>query len=221
LEVDVIISKEITFCTTAMCRPRVLDRCYSSFYANLKGLQLRTVKLLINIDPLPNVNDRKKVIDVAKKYFGEVCINLPDKPNFTRAVNWLWSVADTPYIFHLEDDWELIKPIYFNDIITQFDKHPNLYQVVLRAYEYQYQEIALSPSCIAQTFYSVWGGKLDETLNPEVQLHKKMGLRTMNQTHVIAIPKKIIVKDIGRKFLKKICFKKPDIKSKFVSWVKK
>jgi len=172
------------FTTTAVVRPHVLDRTLGSFSKNLKDINLKECRLVINIDPLPPIK-RKNVIIVARKYFGDVKYNLPKTANFTAAYNWIWSNAETEYIFNLEDDWELIKPVSIQKVLGYFDKNKKLLQVLLRAYRYRYKTCALSPGVLHRRFYSAVGGKLVITSNPEIQLRgERFGIRMPLNTKI-------------------------------------
>lgn len=217
------------FTTPAMARPDILDRTYSSFSKNLKGIDLKECRLFINIDPLPADVNRTKVAAVAKKYFKEVHANYPDKANFTAACNWLWSNAETEYIFHIEDDWQLIKEVSVKRMLNYFKQHSELMEVCLRAYRYKYITCPLSPNIMHKRYYKAVAGKLDENANPEVQLRgKKFGIEmpapalgVACKGKIIACPEKqgnVVIEDIGRRWLKKSKFKKPKKKGGFISW---
>ncbi len=218
------------FTTTAMTRPMILDRTLTSFSKNLEGINLKSCRLFINIDPLPPEIKRKTVIEVAKKYFKEVHYNLPKVANFTAAVNWTWSGARTEYIFHLEDDWELIKPVSVPKLLNYFENN-QLIQVILRAYRYRYKTCALSPSIIHRKMYSAVGGKLNIKVNPEAQLRgNRFGVKMPSKGTIghkkliVTFPEKtrlVILRDIGRKWINKTIYKKGGgvrKKARFITW---
>ena len=214
--------RDITFTTTATNRPAILRRTYASFSESITDINLRNTKLLINIDPLPSRDKIADNIAVAEEFFGDVQARTPAEPNFSGAINWLWSEANTPYIFHLEDDWILIEPIKIKPLIVNMKDR---LQIILRAYGYRYDKMVLSPSIIKRELYSAIGGKLDVKLNPEIQLRNPAiaGFK-INRSMVLDFPhdrSKIIVKDIGRKWMARQKFKRPDKKSNFFKWVKK
>ncbi len=217
----------LDFTTTAVARPRIVNRTYNSFTKNLKGVEFDKCTLFINIDPAPAGVDRKNVVKVAKKYFGKVVPNLPKTPSFTGAYNWCWSSAKTRFIFNLEDDWKLLEPINIKQLVSFFDKHKQLYEVALRAYPRKYNKCALSPALLHRRFYHKVGGKLDTKLNPECQLRgRAFGLRLPSPESgipangkVVAFPSKVVLADLGREWLKKQPLKKPKKKAHFTSWV--
>ena len=219
------------FTTTAVVRPQILDRTLGSFSKNLKDINLKECRLVINIDPLPP-NRRKHVIQVARKYFGEVKYNLPKQANFTAAYNWIWSNAKTEYIFNLEDDWELIKPISIKKILYFFEKNNKLLQVIIRAYKYTYTTCALSPSVLHRRFYSAVGGNLKIDINPEIQLRgNKFGIQMPSRSSktishkgsIIVYPeyiKSVVLRDIGRQWIRKSKYRKTGSgrKGRFITW---
>lgn len=212
----------IVFTTTATNRPKILDRTYDSFHRHISDIDLRECKLIINIDPLPSSEKIEDVIRVAKKYFGEVVYNIPEKANFTSAINYLWSKADADYIFHIEDDWLLIEKIELLKITKQLSENENLLQCILRAYDYKYDKMVLSPSIIKKCLYNKIGGILNPNLNPEIQL-RDIGITKyeINKTRLSVCGEHPIVEDIGRKWIEKSGFKRPDKKAHFNSWIKK
>ncbi len=217
------------FTTTAMARPDIVYETYYSFNKNLKDIDLKKCRLFINIDPLPEDVNREDVVKVCSEFFGEVIHRMPDKPNYTAAYNWLWRSAKTNIIFNLEDDWELLEQIPVYRLIEFFDFYPNLFEVALRAYPYKYDKCPTSPSFMHRRFYGAVGGKLNENINPETQLRGKNfgiempGLEVPNNDKLVAYPKdRIIVKDIGRKWLNNSNYKKPNCKKcHFTAWEKK
>ena len=220
----------IDFTTTAMARPEIIDRTYSSFSKNLIGLNMKESRLFINIDPLPVDIDRNEVVKVAKKYFKEVHVNMPPIANFTKAVNWCWSNAKTDLIFHLEDDWELTQKISVPKMIQHFKDLPNLMEVALRAYNYSYKSLPLSPCIIHKRYYKKVAGRLNETINPEIQLRgKKFKIKmpvlsggVPRDGKLVMYSNDIVIKDIGRKWMNQSKYKKPTgKKGHFITWEKK
>ncbi len=223
------------FTTTAMARPDIVHDTYATFSKNLEGIDLKQCRLFINIDPLPVDGDREKVVKVGKKFFGEVYANLPDKPNYTEAYNWIWSNAETKFIFNLEDDWGLMEPVSIPMLLKYFDDglYPELLEVALRAYTYPYKSCPTSPSIMHERFYKAVGGKLNPKVNPEMQLRGNrfgifMPARSLGVRHegrIICYPedtKRVILKDLGRVWLEKSEYAKPNIqKDQFVAWIKK
>jgi hypothetical protein len=223
---------EMDFTTTAMSRPRLVEQTLKSFTTKLKGVDFKKSRLIINIDPLPPNIKRKEVIAVARQFFGTVVYNLPKVANFTAAVNWTWSRAETEYIFHLEDDWELLRDVPVGKLVENFDKNKALLQIILRAYRYPYRTCALSPSIIHARMYRKIAGKLNETVNPEAQLRgerfgvvmPKRGKGSIRARKTLLVypekPRQIILKDLGRAWINKTRYKKTGggKKAQFLTW---
>ncbi len=224
---------KMDFTTTAVARPMIVNKTYESFARNLKGINLKNCRLFINVDPLPPDVNRKNVVKVARKYFGEVHANFPEEANFTAAYNWIWSNAETKYIFNIEDDWQLIREVNVRQLLSFFEKAPKLMQVALRAYRYRYLSVALSPSILHERFYKAVAGNLNPKRNPEAQIRGKnfglkMPARSLKISHkgkVIGYPgniKQIAVRDIGRGWMKRSKYRKPrSSKTRFVTWEQK
>lgn len=207
---------KISFTTTALARPEILEQTYKSFSNNIEGLDMSECTLYINIDPVPNNKLQEETLLVVKKYFNNVSYRMPEQPNFTNAVNWCWSSANTPFIFHLEDDWILLKKINISSIFDLFDKMGAL-EVILRAYATKYNKLALSPSIWKHSLYKTFAGKLDVNINPEIQLRNKKFAKSFCKKNIMTTEKHIIVKDIGRDWLKNKGLKKP-LKGKFIKY---
>ena len=220
------------FTTTAVARPKILDRTLASFNKNLRGVNLKECRIVINIDPFPRKANRKAVIQVAEKYFKEVKYNLPKVASFPAAYKWVFSNAETEYIFNLEDDWELRSKIEISKIMEYFKKNPKMIQVLLRAYRYHYRTCALSPGVWHMKFYEAAGKNLKTDLNPEAQLRGErwgiiMPTRAMKavkaKNFVGVYPqslKHVVVRDLGRAWINKRPFRKNGAgkKARFTSW---
>lgn len=208
---------------TAVPRPEIHERTFSSYTRNIKGVEWDKCTLYINIDPLP-VTSRAmnlaafETICIANRYFGDVVWRRPKKANYTEAYNWIWSNAKTELILNLEDDWELTREIDIQDVIKPFQECETLYEVVLRAYSYHYPCTCTSPAILHKRYYGAIGGKLDPSRNPETQTHSRtdFGIFIPNKKncpgeeikkYVQVYPEKChdenecISKDIGREWL--------------------
>ena len=210
----IMIEDKIAFTTTALSRPYVLEQTYYSFVNNIEGIDVSKCTLFINVDPVPNNTLQQDTLAVAKKYFNNVVYNITKEPNFTGAVNWCLTNADTPFIFHLEDDWCLLEKINIVDLIALADEKVAL-QIVLRAYDYDYNWPVLSPGIWRYSLYKTFVGRLNININPEAQLKKKEFV--YDRDKIIVVGEDIIVKDIGRHWLKVKGLEKPT-KSEFIKY---
>jgi hypothetical protein len=213
----------IAFTTTATNRPEIIERTYTSFCENINGINFKDTTLFINIDPAPNTINIKEGVRVARRFFGKVIYNMPSVPNFSAAINWLWSQATTPYIFHLEDDWVLKRPINIGSMLKAMEQK-DVEHVALRAYKHKYHKMCLSPSLISQKLYGHVAGKLRTDINPELQLRSKeiVGFN-FRARHVVVLPRDIrttLIRDIGRKWMQINKIRRPAKKVKFFKWAK-
>jgi len=96
---------------TATRRHRVLRQTLESFKRNL--FKDYPVRIIINIDPIGPDIDQEYCFTVCEYVFPstEIAIRMPPAAHFGRAFKWVWNQARTNYVFHLEDDWELVREI--------------------------------------------------------------------------------------------------------------
>jgi hypothetical protein len=205
----------LDFTTTAMRRPEILRKTYESFSTNLKGIDFSESTLYINIEPLPEEIPASEVVKVAESFFGHVIVCESKKCNFTAAVKWCWKNTTRNYVFHLEDDWILLSRLKVGQLIKRLN--PPIVQVALKAYTYKYNKIALSPSLLSGQFVRDISCKLIITSNPEVQLRGE----NVRGHSMMSFPDRIIIKDIGRAWMKKSDYVRcSKVKHEFVAWKK-
>jgi len=83
-------------------------------------------RLIINVDPVGESIKPAKVIKVARQYFDDVIFNIAQTPSFPKAVKWVWSQATAPYIFHWEDDVNILREIDVDHMIKILKDNPKL-----------------------------------------------------------------------------------------------
>ena len=168
--------------TTAMARPKLVERTYKSFTSNLRGVDWDKSILWINIDPFPYDTQEEykeieknveELIEMASNYFGKVEANFPEKPNYTNAYAYVWGNAETDVILNLEDDWSLNRPIHIRKLMQHFENCNTLYEVVFRAYNYFYPCTCTSPGLLHKKYYKAVAKKFDAKRNPETQTHSR------------------------------------------------
>ncbi len=216
---------KLEFTTTATCRPKILQATYASFTKNLLGINFKKSTLYINIDPIPPKVDPQAVVEVAKKFFGKVIVNIPKTPNFCQAIRWCWCQPKGYFFFHLEDDWTLNTRISMDLLKRRLEKGgKRCFGLNLRAYKFMHNRICLSPCLVKSKIAREIALQLNPLLNPEKQL------RPRNFTNAtggkirgyfnIHYPISSIITDIGRKWLKKAKYKRGnDIN--FITWSKR
>ncbi len=217
---------DVVFTTTACVRPDILDETYRSFSSNMTDMDLKEYTLYINVDPMPQrtSHTQQDVVNVAEKYFGKVIANTPKEANFCRAIKWLWHQAQSKYVFHLEDDWSLLKPTLFSNILKRFVKYRGLYQVRLNKNPKKKSATrlyGLSPCVCRKDFYEAVAKNLNPKRNPERQLRdvKSWGIAQPSKHRVMPFPKnETIVKDIGRDWRVKHGMSKEINENKFIKW---
>ena len=144
---------------TAVRRPEIIYKTLSSFVNNLFDKEsLKKSQLIINIDP---VGEAKESIGTIKDicfsfFFDRVIYRIPDVPNFSAAFKWVWRQTDANYVFHLEDDWELVRPINLKEIINVLGSEPDLALIRLPMFKSGIKEMKNW-----NRFYS-WNGKYFE-----------------------------------------------------------
>jgi hypothetical protein len=133
--------KIINITMTAICRPEILERTLKSFRENMfidsPGLKYN---LIVNIDPVGDKGvSQDDIENLCKKYFDSVKAFKPSKPGFGQAFKTIWShsVLTSPahFTFHLEDDWELLRPVDLDSLCNMFTKYPNLQILRLSAFQ--------------------------------------------------------------------------------------
>lgn len=214
-----ITEKTLTFTTTAMPRPEIIDQTYASFSRHFLEFDFKQATLLLNIDSFPDKRDdhkRQEVADVARKYFGNVIVNMPENPNFAAAVKWCFSKIETYYCFHLEDDWELLTPFKVS-IFNQFFVPPHVQQLAFRAWKNVKSNFWLSPCFLRGTFCREIAEKMNIVDNPEVQIrtlcggYKPEGFLYFPFDH-----RAVILKDLGRNWMKEKGFNRGE--RNFTQW---
>lgn len=210
------MESDIDFTTTATIRPEVFRRTLISFEQNLRGVDFSQSTLHLNIDPVPA--ERRQhwadMVAVADQFFAQVHPHMPATASFPAAVKWCWSRPKTKYFFHLEDDWEIIRPFELSNAVTMLERHSELSCINLRAYMgIQDDRICLSP-CLMRTEHAhEMAGRLVLTVNPEKQLRPTTLGNPCGGKHEgffgVQVPQQPIIRDIGREWLLGSGWRKP------------
>jgi hypothetical protein len=193
-------------------------------------------RLIINIDPIGDGVRPKQVLRVARKYFDNIIFNFPTQPCFAQAVIWCWSQVQSDYVFHLEDDWELLVPINIDDMISILDAHINMASLRLNKFKtkvskctnkYGYSpfpQLALNPTLFSGKFIKEIFPLMTNSRNPEKQLRPvdngNLSMCLKKWIHGIYTKQshQKVVRDIGRLWMNKTPFTK---KTGFLFWEKK
>jgi len=94
--------------------------------------------VFINIDPVGPGDPRETAI-VAGEFFPikKLTIHVPFTPSFPKAFIWCWQqtlTTDSACVFHLEDDWELTRPIDLQQLFILLRLYPDLSILRLSAF---------------------------------------------------------------------------------------
>uniref|UniRef100_A0A6M3L343 Glycosyltransferase n=1 Tax=viral metagenome TaxID=1070528 RepID=A0A6M3L343_9ZZZZ len=195
----------IDIAMTAIIRPEVINKTLKSFCREAFSKRNHKYRLIINVDPIGRSDvDSMSVISICKRYFPkeDIIFNTPNMPSFPKAVKWVWSQVQSEFVFHLEDDWLLLKNIDLNDMILTFRKYDNLASLRLSnkklkvvgtrlidvgplRYEYKREihkklnvaigrgvSFSLNPSLMRCSVIKSIVPLLKENVNPEKQLRK-------------------------------------------------
>lgn len=113
---------------TAVVRPEILERTLASFARNLfKSYKDYGTRLIINIDPVGGDEvDLESMIDVIEQNFNSYTVRVAKIPNFAKAFKWCWQQVTAPYVFNLEDDWELLRPISIKSLLASMESKDDL-----------------------------------------------------------------------------------------------
>lgn len=171
---------------TAVLRPEVLQTTLASFNKNLFG-DISNHRLIINIDPVGGVKVQD-VLDVIYKFFRKdmVVYNTPKEPHFGKAAKWCWERIESKYVFHLEDDWELVRKVEMDDLIGILNNNPDIASVRLLIYKSRYMKghfkntkskyfimndtLTLNPCLYRGEFLKGLSKIMNPNLNPELQV---------------------------------------------------
>lgn len=225
-----MITQKIDICMTATIRPNILERTLSSFCSKMLGDKNR-FRLIINIDPVGENLKAKFELKVAQKYFDDIVCISPKYPSFTKAVIWCWSQVTSDYVFHLEDDWELLFPVNIDSMIKILNDNPKIVSLRLNKDKSRKNvtgytscpKISLNPILFKGEFIKNIWKLMDVNSNPEKQLRSN---KTPRGTYISLWRNAIytepsirpLVKDIGRDWMNHSQYTK---KTGFMYWTKK
>lgn len=123
---QVRIPDSVTICITSCGRLDLLEKTLASFRAfNLGG------RFLISEDSTkPEV-----IAEATARYPDMTVLSGPDRLGLMGSIDRLYSAVETPYIFHLEDDWTFDGPVDWDGAIALLDARDDVANVSLRAFD--------------------------------------------------------------------------------------
>jgi len=117
---------KIDICMTAVLRPKIINETLDLIIKNVCNGNTNRFTLILNIDPIGENIKPAKIVKIAKKKFKNVIFNISQTPSFPRAVKWIWEQSTTPYIFHWEDDVNILREINVDNMIEILKKYKQL-----------------------------------------------------------------------------------------------
>lgn len=119
---DILIDITIT----ATRRPEILRKTLDTFVQYCFKPIIDQCRVIINIDPIGDNVPSCNVSDLVEMYFDRFIVGMPWDASFPRAFIWCWRQASAPWVFHLEEDWELLQSVDIMDMIRVMEAKPNL-----------------------------------------------------------------------------------------------
>ena len=159
---------DVTVVLTSYNRPDLLEKTLDSFFEhNTYPIE----RFLILED-----SECDRCIDFVHDRYDfpiEVIYNNPRRHQ-VRSVDYGYSLVDTPWIFHMEEDWEFLRGEFIEDSIKIMEADPNIITVWLRGLDdqtlnhpyYPQRYIVDGVEVVQVMFDGVWGGF---TFNPSLK----------------------------------------------------
>lgn len=154
---------------TATLRPELLKKTLESFNKNLFGKHAEKGRLIINIDMIGNDDPyfaKVQIFNILKKMpYRQKIYNICDEPNFAKAFCWTMShlSPQNEYVFNLEEDWELMIPIGFENMMKIMDKYKDLAHLRLSQFKSEENHIK------AWQNFARWNGEFYEYLDEDAK----------------------------------------------------
>lgn len=181
---------------TAVIRPEIVRTTLESFCSNLFYDDKFNYRLILNVDPIGEDKNPMEVVEVAHSFFDNVLYNIPKEPSFCTAVMWCWSKIVSDYVFHLEDDWVILRKTPLVEMIRILEKNDDLAclhffrkdtdkkkKINLSGTSYIYKNeyfvsrkpfgFSLNPCLVKADFLNSIYYEMDDTKNPEKQIRYK------------------------------------------------
>jgi hypothetical protein len=234
---------------TATYRPELIERTLSSFFKNLFSDHKENLRLVINIDPVgSNKNKTPEIKEIISKYFKNILVICPNKPNFPKAFHTVWENCSSEYVFYLEEDWELLQKLDFNQMIAIMKDNNHLAHLRLNIFKSNERETKCWKFFVPKNgrFYECsteqsmeigWCGhpsinrlsfmkevikRIDSKLNPEKQIKGRFigDILALWRFGIYAPNFNPSIKDIGREWMIKNGWSKKGNKAWFIEWQK-
>lgn len=109
---------------TATNRREVLFRTLSSFMENL--LFRCDVEAIVNVDNVGNEQNPDGIVSLVDLFMPVEQSRRSIEPNFGEAFAYCWRGVTANWVFHLEDDWELLKRVEIREMLHILDEEEDL-----------------------------------------------------------------------------------------------
>jgi hypothetical protein len=117
---------KIDITMTAVLRPKIFAETLQLIKQRVCKDEIDRFRLILNVDPIGENVNPKDMIKIAKKNFDNVLFNIPKEPSFPKAVKWVWSQSTAPYVFHWEDDVNILHDIDIDKMIEILKKYKDV-----------------------------------------------------------------------------------------------
>lgn len=115
-------------------RPDIIKQTLESFCKNLFTDRER-YRLIINIDPIGEDCTQNDIAKICRGYFCNIVINNPARPHFPTAFKWCWDQVNSKYVFHMNEDWKLLRAVDIDNMIAIMNINPQLATLRLSKYK--------------------------------------------------------------------------------------
>jgi hypothetical protein len=116
-----------------ICATKRMDVLYKTVSSMMEKLLWRSAcDAIVNIDPVGRVSDMPlKVIRLVELFIPVIFSREALEPHFGAAFYALWNMAadrhkDYDYVFHLEDDWQMLQDVDIRDMAKILESEPDL-----------------------------------------------------------------------------------------------
>jgi hypothetical protein len=188
-------NEKVEVTITATNRINILYKTISSFMENL--LFRCDVEAIANIDNVGEKGSKEALAKTVELFMPVKMTRRSFKPNFSEAFAFCWNSVEADWVFHLEDDWELLERVEIREMIEILKEEKDL--ALLRLPQFRSTEDKMKnwdkffpwngkyfecpddlrqavgfcghPSLIKGEFVKKCAPLLDPTMNPEKQFH--------------------------------------------------
>lgn len=131
------MNNQITVCLTSCSRFDLLERTVKSLIQFWDGPRPKAFFIYEDSFPLSDV-DYQKIVDIMRVVNDRgvpfsIFTNKSGKNGQIRAIDILYQNVQTPYIYHMEDDFETFRTGFVQKSLSVLEENPNIMQVWLRS----------------------------------------------------------------------------------------